>query len=106
LEEERAKSGTRQAHIAKALDVHRSVISRELRGLKDISLGRIGEIAWALGRDPVIELREHDKSVGDNKPAVVSGATLTTTPVSDRIAGAWAGNATTASSASLYEVQE
>jgi hypothetical protein len=68
LADERAKTGVTQSAIARALDVHRSVISRELRGRKDITLGRVGELAWALGREPHFELRERSAAEGSNLP--------------------------------------
>jgi len=65
LEEER-KSGLTQSDIARKIDVHRSVISRELRGTKDISLGRIGELAWAMGRVPQLDFVEPQAVTGSN----------------------------------------
>lgn len=50
LIEEGKKRGLTQSDIARELGVHRSVINRELRGEKDITLGRVGEFARALGR--------------------------------------------------------
>jgi plasmid maintenance system antidote protein VapI len=49
---EEQKNGLTQTAIARALGVHRSVINRELRGRKDITLGRVAELAWAMGRVP------------------------------------------------------
>jgi hypothetical protein len=54
--EEQAKSGLTQTAMAQAIGVHRSVISRELRGKKDITMGRVGELAWAMGRKPYFAL--------------------------------------------------
>lgn len=54
-EEEKAK-GLTQSEISRLLDVDRSVISRELHGQKDITLGRVAELAWALGRKPHFDL--------------------------------------------------
>ncbi len=48
--EESKSNGLTQTKIAEALGVHRSVISRELRGVGDLTLGRVGELAWAMGR--------------------------------------------------------
>lgn len=56
LAEEEKKRGIRQTDLARAIGVHRSVINRELRGAKDLTLGRVAELAWALGRKPVFEL--------------------------------------------------
>lgn len=44
------KAGLSQSEIARRIGVHRSVINRELRGAKDITLGRVAELAWAMGR--------------------------------------------------------
>jgi transcriptional regulator with XRE-family HTH domain len=56
LMEEKKKSGMTQADIARALSVNRSVINKELKGFKDMTLGRVAELAWALGRRPLFEL--------------------------------------------------
>jgi len=65
LEEER-KTGLKQTDIAKAIGVHRSVINRELRGKKDITLGRVAELAWAMGRKPALELLAQEPKAGSN----------------------------------------
>jgi plasmid maintenance system antidote protein VapI len=56
--EEHRSSGMTQTDIANAIGVHRSVINRELRGQKDITLSRVAELAWALRRKPRFELEE------------------------------------------------
>ena len=48
--------------------MHRSVINRELRGKKDITLGRVAELAWALGRTPELVLSPVAQPVGSNLP--------------------------------------
>ena len=58
LAEEKLKRGLTQSDIAREIGVHRSVINRELKGFKDMSLGRVGEIANALGRQPEFFLNE------------------------------------------------
>ena len=58
LAEEAQRRGLTQSDLARAIGVNRSVISRELRGHKDLSLSRVAELAWALGRRPVFELVE------------------------------------------------
>jgi transcriptional regulator with XRE-family HTH domain len=58
LEEEGVTRGLKQADIARTIGVHRSVINRELRGKKDITLGRVAELASAMGRVAVLELQE------------------------------------------------
>lgn len=56
--EESKHSGLTQTDVAKTIGVHRSVINRELRGHKDITLGRVAELASAMGRRAVIEFEE------------------------------------------------
>ena len=58
LAEETAKRGLTQSDVARAIGVNRSVISREIRGHKDLTLSRVAELAWALGRKPVFDLQE------------------------------------------------
>lgn len=55
-----------QSAIADALGVHRSVINRQLRGQKDMSLARVAEISWCLGLEPVFDLRMRERAHGDN----------------------------------------
>jgi hypothetical protein len=64
--EEQRKNGTSQSDIARAIGVHRSVINRELKGLKDITLGRVAELAWALGRNPTFTLEQQTTAIGQN----------------------------------------
>src|SRR5579872_3022640 len=65
--EEQKKRGLSQAEIARALNVHRSVINRELKGFKDITLGRVGELAWAMGRQPIFSAEHPIQSIGTNR---------------------------------------
>jgi hypothetical protein len=48
------------------IGVNRSVIHRELMGQKDITLGRVGELASAMGRKAVIEFQELAATAGQN----------------------------------------
>jgi hypothetical protein len=64
--EEQRKRGVSQSDIARALKVHRSVINRELRGFKDMTLGRVGQFAWALGRKASFSLDEQVAAIGQN----------------------------------------
>lgn len=58
LAEESAKRGLTQSDLARSIGVNRSVVSREIRGHKDLTLSRVAELAWALGRKPVFDLQE------------------------------------------------
>ena len=68
LEEEQSKRGLRQTDVARAIGVHRSVINRELRGKKDLTLGRLAELAWAMGRAPLFDVLEIAIQSGSNLP--------------------------------------
>ncbi len=76
--EEGERSGVNQSEIARSIGVHRSVISRELNGRQDITLGRIAELAWALGREIEFELVEPKARDGSNAPIVRAGAVVET----------------------------
>ena len=96
--------GVTQSKIAGQLGVHRSVINRELRGQKDITSGRVGELAWALGYRPVFRL-ERVTAAGANvaplappEPVATSKTAGTATPSSPPIAG------TRVSSPASYEM--
>jgi transcriptional regulator with XRE-family HTH domain len=67
LSEETEKRGLTQTDIARKIGVHRSVINRERRGRKDITLGRVAELASAMGRRIVIEFPERVSADGDEK---------------------------------------
>jgi transcriptional regulator with XRE-family HTH domain len=73
-EEARGADAIKQADIARAIGVNRSVINRELRGHADISVGRIGELAWALGRRPRFDLEKIVAEPGQNVPLAEAGA--------------------------------
>jgi transcriptional regulator with XRE-family HTH domain len=68
LAEEEQAQGTTQSDIARSIGVNRSVISREIRGHKDLTLGRVGEIAWALRRMPSFELLKVTVALGPDMP--------------------------------------
>ena len=68
LADEQQKRGLTQSDLARSIDVHRSVISRELNGRQDITLGRVAELAWAMGRKINFDLEKAEPAPGDNKP--------------------------------------
>lgn len=72
--EEGERSGVNQSEIARSIGVHRSVISRELNGRQDITLGRIAELAWAMGREIEFELVEPKVADGANVAPVRAAA--------------------------------
>lgn len=75
LAEEEAKSGLTQADIARTIGVNRSVIHRELRGHKDITMGRVAELASAMGRTPKLSLPQKSAPTGNIAKDSVSVAT-------------------------------
>jgi Helix-turn-helix len=81
LEEENRKTGFKQTDLARAIGVHRSVINRELRGKKDITLGRVGELSWALGREPLFDMPERAIGAGSNLPVVSPTSTTSSESV-------------------------
>ena len=68
LAEERASRNLTQADIARVLGVHRSVINRQFLGVENLTLGRVGELAYALRREPEFFLREPEVIEGANYP--------------------------------------
>lgn len=65
----------RQTDIARELGVHRSVINRQIRGFQDMTIGRAGELIWALGREPRLELVKPELEDGCNTPPDALGVT-------------------------------
>lgn len=86
LAEESASAGLTQSDIARTIGVHRSVINRELRGYKDISVGRIAELAFALGRKPDFALAKVQALAGTNvQMRVVSTPSVSAKTASDTV---------------------
>jgi transcriptional regulator with XRE-family HTH domain len=83
--EEKARTGLSQSEIARVLNVHRSVVNRELRGTKDLTLGRVAELAHAMGRKAVFALEtapERDRSnINIPPPLFSSEAHTSSAPV-------------------------
>lgn len=73
LVEEGERQQINQSKIADAIGVHRSVISRELNGRQDITLGRVAELAWALGREIEFNLVEPKVRAGTNFAVTTAG---------------------------------
>ena len=57
-----------QTAIANTLGVHRSVINRQMRGRKDMSLGRVAELAHLLGYEAEFEMTKPNLPDGSNAP--------------------------------------
>jgi len=83
--DEQRKKGLTQSDIARALKVHRSVINRELKGLKDMTLGRVGELAWAMGRRPRFSLDDISQNNLANYPSTAPGIQAAPLPTAGAI---------------------
>ncbi|GLS43631.1 XRE family transcriptional regulator [Methylobacterium brachythecii] len=72
LQEERAASSASVQAIADKLQVQRSAINRQLAGLQHLTLRTVAELAWALDREIVFEVRRPQAFAGQNNLADVS----------------------------------
>lgn len=79
-----AESPLSQSDVARALGVHRSVISREVRGHKDLTLGRVAEIACLLGYTATFELKTVEVVQDNNNAPMIEPESVKAT---------WNGNA-------------
>lgn len=77
LSEEEKKRDLKQADIARALGVDRATITRQIHGHQNMTLGRVAELAWALGRTAEIAFPEQGVSVGANIRVVAAPPTST-----------------------------
>jgi hypothetical protein len=78
--EEQQRRGLSQSEIARLLKVHRSVINRELKGLKDMTLGRVGELSWAMGRKAFFSAEEPCAAPLANVPNIPAATSQTMPP--------------------------
>ncbi|WP_175551257.1 helix-turn-helix domain-containing protein [Sphingobium sp. YR657] len=74
--EARRAEGVTQTSIAQAIGVHRSVVSRQLNGREDMSLGRVGEYAWVLGCDINFDFLPKTAPGATNQPAPIVPAAV------------------------------
>lgn len=72
LADENNKSKLTQSDIARTIGVHRSVINREMKGYKDMTLGRLAELAFAMERVPRFDLIDAAEEFGANVPVTQS----------------------------------
>lgn len=66
----------KRSDIARELNIHRSVITRQLRGGQDISVSRVAEIASVLGYDVEFDLVDNGQSLGNEKARVAPTITV------------------------------
>jgi transcriptional regulator with XRE-family HTH domain len=66
LADRKKESGLSQQKLAQKLDVHRSLINRQLSGEANLTLRSLADIAWALDMEIVFEIRKPEAGVGQN----------------------------------------
>jgi hypothetical protein len=94
LAEEANERGITQSIIARLIGVNRSVVSREIRGHKNLTLSRVAELVWAMGGIPVFEIKWPHARQG-------AGTSLKVQPVAITTRAATAPNAHTVHISSL-----
>lgn len=67
LAERKKESGLSQQALAQKLDVHRSLINRQLSGEANLTLRSLADMAWALDMEIVFEIRKPDVAAGQNQ---------------------------------------
>ncbi|MCE4226952.1 XRE family transcriptional regulator [Methylobacterium sp. C25] len=66
LHEERGASSATVQAIADKLQIPRSAVNRQLAGLQHLTLRSVAELAWALDREIVFEVRRPQTFAGQN----------------------------------------
>jgi transcriptional regulator with XRE-family HTH domain len=72
LSERKKDARLSQQELAKKLDVHRSVINRQLTGEANLTLRSLADLAWAMGMEISFELRKPSAEAGQNHPVTTS----------------------------------
>jgi len=70
---ERKKDGKlTQQELATKLDVHRSLINRQLSGESNLTLRSLADLAWAMDMEITFELKKPVVEAGQNQPVTTS----------------------------------
>jgi len=70
---ERKKEGKlSQEELAKKLEVHRSLINRQLSGEANLTLRSLADLAWRKGMETSFELKKPVVAAGQNQPVTTS----------------------------------
>jgi transcriptional regulator with XRE-family HTH domain len=70
---ERKKDGKlSQQELATKLDVHRSLINRQLSGEANLTLRSLADLAWAMDMEITFELKKPVVETGQNQPVTTS----------------------------------
>jgi hypothetical protein len=78
FDDEASKQGLTQAEVARRRGVNRSVVTRELRGVENLTLRSVAELAWAMGRRAELVLAEPVQQPGQNVALTKGHHSLTT----------------------------
>ena len=72
LSEKKAKNGISQQALAEKLNVHRSLINRQLSGEANLTLRSLADLAWALDMEISFELKKPTVEPGQNQASPTS----------------------------------
>jgi transcriptional regulator with XRE-family HTH domain len=72
LSEKKAENGISQQALAQKLNVHRSLINRQLSGEANLTLRSLADLAWALDMEISFELKNPKVEFGQNQASVTS----------------------------------
>ena len=72
LSERKKDEKLTQQELAKKLDVHRSLINRQLSGESNLTLRSLADLAWAMNMEISFELKKPEADAGQNQPVTTS----------------------------------
>jgi transcriptional regulator with XRE-family HTH domain len=72
LSEKKKDGKLSQQALAKKLDVHRSLINRQLSGEANLTLRSLADLAWAMDMEIWFELKKPAAHPGQNEPVITS----------------------------------
>ncbi len=72
LSERKREGKLSQQALARKLDVHRSLINRQLSGEANLTLRSLADLAWAMDMEIWFELKKPAAHPGQNEPVITS----------------------------------
>jgi transcriptional regulator with XRE-family HTH domain len=72
LSQKKAEAGISQQALARKLDVHRSLINRQLSGEANLTLRSLADLAWAMDMEISFELKKPETELGQNQLSTTS----------------------------------
>jgi transcriptional regulator with XRE-family HTH domain len=72
LSERKQEGKFTQQELAKKLEIHRSLVNRQLSGESNLTLRSLADLAWAMDMEISFELRKPAMEAGQNQPVVTS----------------------------------